>query len=71
MAKMVKIENAYETWQSFDGSWIWKVLKKWQVDDNKPYARWLCAVQSPYTMGAWDYGDVYVEEIKSLAMKVS
>lgn len=43
--------------------WEWRVLKKWQVDDNKPYARWFCAVKSPMTYGEWEYGDVYVSEI--------
>jgi len=65
-----KIDDPYETWRSFDGTWTWKVLKKWQVDDNKPYARWLCAVSSPYTYGGYDVGDVYVKDIKSYAVKV-
>ena len=71
--KMVKIENAYENWQC--GDWIWKVLKKYQNPEQEaknPYARWMCAVQSPYTYGGWDYGDVYVNEIKNVgAIKVA
>ena len=39
-AKTVTRENAYEVWS--DGSWTWYVLKKWQVDDDKPFARWFC-----------------------------
>jgi len=31
-AKTVKPENAYELWQTPDGSWKWFVLKKWQRD---------------------------------------
>lgn len=31
-AKTVKRENAYEVWQTPDGSWTWYVLKKWQAD---------------------------------------
>ena len=61
--------NPYETWQSFDGSWTWKVLKKWQVDDNKEYARWFCFVTSPFCPSG-EMGDVYVSEIKSLATKL-
>jgi len=62
-----KVDNPYERWISYDGTWQWLVLKKWQVDDNKPYARWFCAVKSPMTFGSYDYGDVYVTEIKNNA----
>lgn len=61
--------NPYEVWQSPDGSWTWNVLKKWQADDNKPYARWFCNVVSPFTPHG-EMGDVYVSEIKSQASKV-
>lgn len=66
-----KVEDPYEIWRSTDGTWEWRVLKKWQVDDNKPFARWFCAVQSPFTFGGYDIGDVYVSEIKAQATKVS
>jgi hypothetical protein len=69
-AKTRPVENPYETWQSRDGSWTWKVLKKYQVDDCKPYARWLCAVSSPFTYGGYDMGDCYVSEIMSGARRV-
>ena len=61
--------NPYEVWQSPDGSWTWAVLKKWQADDNKPFARWFCNVVSPFTPHG-EMGDVYVSEIKSQASKV-
>jgi len=64
------IDHPYEIWKSHDGTWEWKVLKKWQADDNKPYARWFCAVKSPYTFDGYDIGDVYVKEIKQHATKV-
>jgi hypothetical protein len=64
------VENPYEVWKTADGSWEWRILKKWQTDDNKPYARWLCAVKSPMTYGGFDIGDVYVKSIKSSAMKI-
>lgn len=69
-AKTRKIDDPYEVWTSRDGSWEWRVLKKWQVDDNKPYARWFCAVKSPHTYGGYDMGDVYVADIKKHAIKV-
>jgi hypothetical protein len=68
-AKTVKRENAYEVWESFDGSWTWYVLKKWQADDDKPYARWFCSVVTPHIPNG-ELGDVYVADIKANAVKV-
>jgi hypothetical protein len=71
------LDNPYEVWKGrvmIGGDELtmeWRVLKKWQVDDWKPYARWFCAVQSEATFGGWDYGDVYVDEIKRFGTKVS
>lgn len=62
-AKTVKPGNAYEVWQTPDRSWKWFVLKKWQRDDGKPFARWFCLVKSPIVPEG-EYGDVYVKEIK-------
>ena len=61
--------NPYEIWKA--GDWEWKVLKKWQIDDDKPFARWFCAVKSPMNFGSYDYGDVYVSEIKNNAKLVA
>jgi len=59
---------AYQVWANSQG-WRWYVLKMWQADDDKPYARWFCAVYSPLCpQGEW--GDVYVSDIKSHAVKV-
>jgi hypothetical protein len=69
-AKTRPESDPYEVWQSFDGSWEWKVLKKYQGDDDKPYARWFCSVTSPYTYGRGELGDVYVDEIKRNAVRV-
>ena len=69
-AKTVKRENAYEVWQSFDGTWTWYCLKKWQSDDAKPYARWFCSVVTPMCPYG-ELGDVYVSEIKSNARQIS
>jgi hypothetical protein len=67
--KTVKRENAYEVWQTHDGSWTWYVLKKWQADDDKEYARWFCDVVTPICPNG-EMGDVYVSEIKSVAIKI-
>jgi hypothetical protein len=68
MGKMRPRNNPYEVWTSFDGTWVWKVLKKWQVDDDKPYARWFCDVVSPIVPEG-EMGDVYVSEIKQHATR--
>ena len=53
-AKTVKRANAYEVWQA---------------DDNKPYARWFCDVVTPICPHG-EMGDVYVQEIKSVAVRI-
>lgn len=71
--KTRKVDNPYEVWETTDGSWQWRVLKKYQSEEKEatnPYARWFCAVKSPYTFGQFEYGDVYVQEIKQNAIKV-
>lgn len=67
-AKTRKVNEPYEIWRA--GDWEWRVLKKWQVDDDKPYARWFCAVKSPFTFGSYEMGDCYVSEIKQSAARV-
>lgn len=72
--KMRKIDNPYEIWENASAGWTWKVLKKYQNPEKEkenPYARWYCAVQSPFTFGSWEYGDVYVKDIKDNAVKVA
>jgi hypothetical protein len=63
------VNNPYEIWQTPDGSWTWLVLKKWQADDMKPFARWFCKVTSPFVPEG-ELGDVYVADITSVAHKV-
>lgn len=71
------LDNPYEVWKgkvSIGGDILnmeWRVLKKWQVDDNKPYARWFVAAKSEATYGDFEYGDEYVENIKKFGTKVS
>ena len=69
-AKTVKRADAYEVWQSRDGTWTWYVLKKWQADDDKPFARWFCDVVTPIVPGG-EMGDVYVAEIKRNARRIT
>ena len=64
---MRPVTNPYEVWTS--GSWTWKVLKKWQADDTKPYARWFCMVTSPFVPEG-EMGDCYAADIMSAAHKV-
>lgn len=70
--KTRKMEDPYEIWQA--GDWEWRVLKKYQTpkkEAENPYARWFCAVKSPFTYGGFDMGDVYVNEIKRNAVRVA
>ena len=62
-------ENPYEIWKTPDGLWEWRVLRKYQVDDNKPHARWFVAAKSPFTQGGFEYGDTYASDIKQYAIK--
>jgi hypothetical protein len=66
-AKTRPANDPYEIWQA--GNWTWYVLKKWQADDNKPYARWFCLVKTPIVPEG-EYGDVYVSEIKGHAVRI-
>tara|TARA_R100001163_G_C4880671_1_gene78117 strand:- start:40 stop:276 length:237 start_codon:yes stop_codon:yes gene_type:complete len=69
--KMREKDNPYEIWSN-DSGWQWRVLKKYQkpeLEAKNPYARWFCAVSSPYTFGEFELGDVYVSEIKSNARR--
>ena len=74
-AKTRPVDNPYEVWKgivNLGGDIMemeWRVLKKWQIDDDKPYARWFCAVKSEATFGSWEYGDEYVHNIKRLGIK--
>lgn len=69
------VSDPYEIWVGADEEsegWEWRVLKKWQTPEREaknPEARWMCAVRSPHTYGSWEYGDVYVHEITSHAVR--
>jgi len=76
-AKTVKRADAYEIWttsrydryQEDVTAWTWYVRKKWQVDDDRPYARWFCDVVTPHVPRG-ESGDVYVKDIKNQAWRV-
>ena len=66
MSKSRTVDNPYLTIEDMGGQWVTKVLKAYQNDPDKPYARWFCAVYSPYTggPGSYDMGDTYVAEVQ-------
>ena len=71
--KTRKVEVPYEIWTNFDKTWEYRVLKKYQSpekEEQNPYARWFCAVKSPFTYDGWEYGDTYVSDIKRSATKI-
>ena len=59
------MDDPYEIWGNSPDlpGWKWSVLKKWQADDNKQYARWFCMVTSPICPDG-EMGDVYIDEIR-------
>jgi len=72
--KRQKLEDPYEIWRGYGATqgWEWRVLKKYQTPSNEaknPYARWHCAVKSPFTFGSWEYGDTYVKDVVNCAIK--
>lgn len=69
-AKTRPATQPYEVWENARAGWKWKVLKKYQADDSKPYARWFCQVVTPM-MPEGELGDVYVAEIKANAVKIA
>lgn len=69
-AKERKPNDPYEVWADKSSGWEWHVLKKWQANDDKPYARWYCLVKSPFVPDG-EIGDVYVSEIKQYATKLN
>ena len=55
-------DNAYEVWSN--GTFTTYVLKSYQVDNTKPYARAFCLVISPMTGPSGDLGDTYWSDIR-------
>jgi hypothetical protein len=38
-SQRMKLNRPIEVWENPDKTWRWEVYKKYQKDDNKPYAR--------------------------------
>ena len=71
-SERIKVDKPIEVWESLDGTWKWKVFRKYQKPKNEAkneYARWFCGVSSPFTYGQDELGDVYVREIQKYAIK--
>ena len=71
--KTTSVEKPYEVWTMDHMNFEWRVLKKYQTPENEaknPDARWYCAVKSDMTYDMWEYGDVYVSEIKQNGVKL-
>lgn len=70
-AKTRPVENPYEIYENPAAGWEWRVLKHYASEEREKtdvYARVFCAVKSPMTYGDYEYGDVYLREIKQNAM---
>lgn len=65
MGKTRKPENPYMVLRA--GNWEWRVLKSYQGNDGKKFARWFCQVITPMTGRSGDLGDVYVSDILLVA----
>ena len=71
--KTVSVDKPYETYKNEMAGFEWRVLKKYQkphMEKANMYARWYCAVRSPMTYGSWEYGDVYVNDVKKYGERV-
>ena len=63
-AKRRLVAQPYAVFTS--GEWEWRVLKAYQTAEKERtnrYAKWFCAVRSPFTNGGWEYGDTYITGI--------
>tara|TARA_R110002020_G_scaffold461740_3_gene680780 strand:- start:844 stop:1131 length:288 start_codon:yes stop_codon:yes gene_type:complete len=75
--KSVKVEEAHATYRVDNPNnrmyFEWKILKTYKTKENEDkdqYARWFTACKSPMTKGSWEYGDVYINEIKDVGAKL-
>ena len=66
MGKTRPKDNPYEIWQA--NGWTWNVLKKYQRDDTKPFARAFTFVTSPYVPEG-EYGDTYIADYARVATR--
>jgi hypothetical protein len=64
MGRSRPVDKPYLTFKNMNG-FEYRVLKSYQLNDEKPFARWFTATRSPYTMGSWELGDAYVADVVS------
>lgn len=58
-------DNPYEVWEG--KGWTWYVLRKYQANDDKPYAIAFCFVTSPYCPEG-EFGDTYIQDYQDIAV---
>ncbi len=71
-SQRIKQDKPIEIWESPDGSWVYKVYRKYQKPANEaknPHARWFCGTRSPFTYGDFELGDGYVRDIKRVNVR--
>ena len=69
--KTRKIDDPYAVYRWH--GWEWRVLKTYQRPDKEEdnqYARWFCAVKSPFTFDSFDMGDTYVSDVLNSGLLV-
>lgn len=59
-AKTRKPDQPYATWTDLRSGWKYKLLKSWQGDNSKEYARWFVDVHG----FGHDMGDEYVANLR-------
>ena len=62
--KTAKIDSPHHVFLS--GDFEYRILKCYQSPEKElenPFARWFVAVLSPMTGGAFEYGDIYVDQV--------
>jgi hypothetical protein len=63
--KVRKIDNPYATWIDPSCGWEFRLLKSWQGDNSKEYARWFMWVCGDYS----EMGDEYVKGLRSSLLR--
>lgn len=58
-------QEPYEVWKN-DKGWTWFVLKKFDLDDSAPDARWLCLVVTPFAHGG-KLEEVLAQDVRAQA----
>ena len=69
-AKTRPLDNSYMSVTNSNGGWTWRILKAYQTPSKiagNRFARFFCAVWSPFTNGGWEMGDVYARDLPGLA----